>query len=293
MIRNFMSLLRAQWEQGKFVCVGLDSDYDKIPAHLKVGRTIRHTIFEFNQGIILATMNVVAAYKPNIAFYEWSEEALLALEDTISFIHEIAPHIPVILDCKRADIGDTNLGYVKMVERFNADAITIQNYFGYQAMKPFLDRADMGVIVLCHTSNPGAAEFQNLQVVDQATGETFPLYQVVAEHVADPNTWNRNDNCAIVMGATFPEELGTIRKIVGQDMPILIPGIGKQGGDLEKALRFGFNSDFSGVIINNSSGIIFASDGEDFADKAGEVAEKLHGQISEIRTALIETVIHA
>lgn len=215
---------------------------------------------------------------------------MLALQDTINFIHEVASWIPVILDCKRADIGDTNLGYVKMVERFGADAITVQNYFGYQAMAPFLNNADLGVIVLCHTSNKGAEEFQNLQVVDPATGETLQFYQLVAKHVADPNTWNRNRNCAIVMGATFPEELATIREIVGPDMPILIPGIGKQGGDLDKALRNGFNSDFSGVIINNSSGIIFASSGEDFAEKAGEAAEKLYRQIIEIRTNIISQV---
>ncbi len=173
-----------------------------------------------------------------------------------------APEVPIILDAKRADIGKTNEGYAEFAfDHLQVDAITVQPYFGHEAMEPFLRRADKGVIVLCKTSNQGSGEFQNLTVSDTQK----PLYQTVAENVADRNTWNRNQNCSLVVGATYPEELMKVRDLVG-DMNILIPGVGAQGGSLGVALKSGMNRRGTGHIINTSSGAMFASNGTDHVE---------------------------
>ncbi len=281
MSRNFRELLEAKWSEGKFVCVGLDSEFGKIPESARRPGNERdidvaNTIVEFNRAIVEATKDIVCAYKPNIAFYEaHGSEGLAALHRTIVDIHILAPDVPVILDAKRADIGNTNNGYCQMAfEWLGADAITVHPYFGADALQPFLDRADKGVIVLCRTSNPGAGEFQNLSV----GGE--PLYRFVARYVAS-EWWNRNGNCAVVVGATYPEELREVRGIVG-DLPILIPGVGFQQKDvpLEEQVRqvvsAGKDSRGWGMIINSSRGIIFASKGPDFAEAARREAGKLH-----------------
>lgn len=275
MSRDFRELLEAQWEQGKFLCVGLDSDFEKIPEAAHMGGT-RETIVNFNRAIIDATRDLVCAYKPNSAFYEaHGDEGWNALRETIQYIRDQAPEVAVILDAKRGDIGNTNNGYVESAfDHLHADAVTVQPYPGREAIQPFLDRTDKGVIVLCKTSNDGASEFQDLSV------EGKPLYQVVAQHVA--TEWNAHGNCALVVGATYPEELAEVRKIVG-DMPILIPGIGTQNGDLEKTVKAGKDSRGKGMIISASRAVIFASDGADFAAKA---REKATGLDSAIRAAL-------
>lgn len=279
MSETFREMLDAQWAQGRFVCVGLDSELGKIPDGLRLnqffkdGTDVADVVVEFNRAIIEATADLVCAYKPNVAFYEaLGSDGLKALKGTIEAINAVAPDVPVILDAKRADIGNTNAGYVQMAFEFlGADAITVNPYLGAEALQPFLARRDKGIIVLCRTSNPGAGEFQDLCV----NGE--PLYRVVARRVA--TEWNKNGNCGLVVGATAPHELAEVRQIVG-DMPILIPGIGAQGGDIEKTLTAGKNSRGRGMIINSSRGIIFASNGSDFAEAARRETQKLHDAIN-------------
>ena len=271
--RNFREMLEVQWSRGNFVCVGLDSEFDKIPEFIRKHYIIRSALFIFNANIVDTTKDIVCAYKPNIAFYEaCGNDGLLALYDTIAYIHRVAPNVPVILDAKRADIGNTNAGYAQAAfEHLQADAITVHPYLGAEALQPFLDCTDKGVIVLCRTSNPGAGEFQDLSV----NGE--PLYCFVARRVA--SDWNKNGNCALVVGATYPDELRKVREIVG-DMPILIPGIGAQGGDVKKTVLAGKNNRGQGIIINSSRNIIFASKGADFAEVARRETLKLRDMIN-------------
>lgn len=290
--RHFRELLEAQWAKGKFVCVGLDSEYGKIPESVRQGRTINEAIGAFNREIVRRTGDLVCAYKPNIAFYEaHGEKGLTALAHTISDIHDLSPDVPVILDAKRADIGNTNSGYVQMAfDYLGADAITVHPYLGAEAMKPFLDRPEKGIIVLCRTSNPEAGEFQDLEVSAywENTAHPMKLYEYVALRAS--TKWNKNGNCAVVVGATYPEELKCVRRIVGQ-MPILIPGIGAQGGDLEKTIEAGKDSRGQGIIINSSRGIIFASNGPDFAEAARRETQKLHDAIQECLSALAPTSV--
>lgn len=269
-------MLEIQWSRGNFVCVGLDSEFSKIPASARRGTNIAGTIVAFNRAIVEATRDLVCAYKPNTAFYEaHGIEGIMALRRTIADIYTMAPDVPVILDAKRADIGNTNTSYVNAAFNFlGADAITVHPYLGAEALQPFLGQINKGIIVLCRTSNPGAGEFQDLSVNDE------PLYRFVARHVA--SEWNRNGNCALAVGATYPDELCEVRKLVG-DMPILIPGIGAQGGDVEKTVAAGKDSRGQGMIINSSRGIIFASEGEDFAEAARRKTEQLRNLINQYR----------
>jgi orotidine-5'-phosphate decarboxylase len=193
---------------------------------------------------------------------------MTTLRQSILDIHSISPDVPVILDCKDMDIGNTNVGYVKMAFDYcQADAITVNPYLGGEAAQPFLDMDDKGIFVLCRTSNVGSNEFQEFQGVDVAddTDNFVPLYKYVASRVA--SHWNKNNNCGLVVGANHPEELHEVRGIVG-DMPILIPGVGAQGGDIEQVVKAGKNSKDQGMIINLSRSVIFASNGLDFAEAA-------------------------
>ena len=270
--RNFWKLLEAQWEEGKFLCVGLDSDVEKIPESIRKNST-RETIVAFNRAIVDVTKTLVCAYKPNIAFYEaHGDEGLAALRETAQYIIEQASEVPIILDAKRADIDSTNKGYVDAIfQHLQMDGVTVHPYLGSDALKPFLEQKDKGVFVLCRTSNRGAGELQDL-ITD---GEE--LYKKVAHLVAEK--WNVNGNCGVVVGATYPEELKKVRAIVG-DMPILIPGIGAQGGDLEKAVAAGKDSRGKGIIVCVSRSVIFASHGADFAEAARREAETLHDKIN-------------
>ncbi len=275
--RTFTSQLQKKWDEGRFVCVGLDSEYGKIPKIVKEGQSVGHAILAFNKAIIDATHDLVCAYKANSAFYEAEGvDGINALEQTVQYVKHTYPDIPVILDAKRADIGNTNNGYVTFAfDTLGVDAITVHPYLGKEALSPFLRRKDKGIIVLVRTSNPGAGEFQDAMV------HGMPLYEYVARHVVD---WNVNGNVAIVAGATFPQELARIRKIVGT-LPILIPGIGTQGGDVEKAVKAGRDEKNEGMIVNSSRGIIFASDGPDFARAARRATLTLHDKINESRVA--------
>jgi orotidine-5'-phosphate decarboxylase len=275
---TFISKLEQCWKQENFVCVGLDSAYEQLPTKVKSGRSIQEALFVFNRDIIDATHDLVCAYKPNAAFYEAQGiEGFQALIKTVQYIRESYPHIPVILDAKRADIDTTNLGYVQSAfDIIGVDAITVHPYLGKEALAPFLARKEKGIIVLAKTSNPGAGEFQDLPVGDAQE----PLYQVVARHVA--HTWNANGNCALVVGATYPADLKKVRTIIG-DMPILIPGIGVQGGEIAATVAAGKDSRGWGMIISSSRGIIFASKEDDFAQAARRATEELRVEINRYR----------
>lgn len=256
------------------VCVGLDSDRKKLPKVIQSGTK---PVLAFNKAIIDATADLVCAYKLNSAFYEaQGAEGIEQLKLTADYIRENYPHIPIILDAKRADIGNTNDGYAEFVfEYLGMDAVTLHPYLGGEALQPFLDFKDKGMIILCRTSNPGAGEFQDLSLSGQ------PLYQHVAKQVADE--WNSNNNCLLVVGATYPEEMKIIRDIVGPDMVFLVPGIGAQGGDLAAVMKNGLGADNRRLIINSSRGIIFASDGDGFAQAARQAAIKLRDEINKYR----------
>ena len=284
--RNFMEMLKARWAEGKFVCVGLDPDFDKIPQHIRekhagsdfVGKNT--AVKEFLRAIITATDDLVCAYKPNAAFFEGlSEDGGSVLRDAIFNAKCLSRFdVPVIYDAKRADIGNTNRGYVASAfDVYGADAITVSPYFGKEASQPFLERTNKGIVVLCRTSNPGADEFQDLLVEQQG-----PLYRIVAQNVA--KEWNSNGNCLLVVGATTPDELADVRGVVG-DMPILIPGIGAQGGDLEASVRNGMNSKDEGFIINVSRSVLYASSGEDFAEAARAEVIRLNTVINGVLEA--------
>ena len=275
---TFIKKLEQCWQQDNLVCVGLDSDYDQLPTAVKNLRSVEEAMFTFNRDIIDATYDLVCAYKPNAAFYEAQGDAgYRALIRTVSYIREIFAHIPVILDAKRADIGNTNLGYVQAAfDIIGVDAITVHPYLGKEALAPFLARKEKGIIVLAKTTNPGAGEFQDLPVGKSQE----PLYQAIARHVA--KTWNTNGNCALVVGATYPEDLKKVRAIVG-DMPILIPGIGTQGAEVAATVIAGKDSRGKGMIINSSRGIIFASGGNDFAMCARKATEQLREEVNKYR----------
>ncbi len=271
---SFHALLARRWQRGNFVCVGLDVDYERIPGVVKLGSTREEALFVFNRDIVDATHDLVCAYKPNSAFYEAHGDAgWRALTSTVHYIKETYPEIPVILDAKRADIGSTNLGYVTAAfDDMKVDAITVHPYLGKEALAPFLQRRDKGIIVLVKTSNPGSGELQDLPVGEARE----PLYQIVARNIA--RDWNTYGNCGLVVGATYPTELQRVRELVG-DMPILIPGIGAQGGDVAATVVAGRDSRGQGMIINSSRGIIYASNGPDFAQAARDATVALHEEI--------------
>lgn len=287
--RIFREMIENQWNKNKFVSVGLDSDRDEIP-RAAWRKTDEETLFHFNRAIIDSTCDIVCAYKPNIAFYEgMGLTGLSALIRTVAYIKQHASDVPVIGDTK-ADIGNTNQEYVKSVfEIFGFDAITINPYLGGEALQPFLNREEKGIFVLCRTSNPGAGEFQDLPVtidkgiVPGINCETLPLYQRVAQQVV--TEWNRNSNCGLVIGATYPEALKKVRQIVG-DIPILIPAIGTQGGEVQKAVEYGMSERKKDAIYNSSRAIIFASNGSDFAEAARRETLKLHEMINQYRQSM-------
>jgi orotidine-5'-phosphate decarboxylase len=236
----------------------------------------KNPYFEFNKAIIDATKDLVCAYKLNMAFYEvLGKISYELLEDTINHIPK---DIVVILDGKRNDIGNTARKYAKsLFDTLNADAVTINPYLGKDGIMPFLEYKDKCSFILCRTSNPSAIDFQDLKM------EKIPLFEQVAKKIKE---WNVHGNCGAVVGATYPDELKTIRNILGEDVPLLIPGIGKQGGDVEKTITYGTNSIGEMAIINSSRGIIFAGKDENFAKKARQSATSLKESINTIKSNL-------
>lgn len=274
---SFMQQLRdCQSRNASLLCVGLDPEPAKFSAHLS-GEP--EAIFEFCRAIINATADLACCFKPQIAHFA-ALHAEDALERLIAHIHTAHPGVPVILDAKRGDIGSTAQHYAsEAFDRYGADAVTVNPYLGRDSVQPFLDRADKGVIVLCRTSNPGARDLQDL-IVPDGIGGGRPLYRHVAQLVA--REWNANGNCALVVGATYPDELREVREIVG-DMTILVPGVGAQGGDVAAVLRNGRNAQGAGLIISSSRAILYAGSGEDFAQAARREAQKLRDEINRWR----------
>ena len=271
-IMTFYEKIAAAWaKNNSLVCVGLDPDFNKLPECVKGGK---NPLFDFNKAIIDATKDYVCAYKPQAAYYA-GQDRDEDLQMTMDYLAETAPEIPVILDVKRGDIGSTAEMYAKEAfERYHADAVTVNPYMGFDTLKPFLDHADKGVIILCRTSNPNSGDLQNLVT------DGYMLYEHVAMLVRD--RWNYNKNAALVIGATYPEELKKIRTLC-PELPFLVPGVGAQGGDVQKVIANGATADKTGLIINSSRGIIYASKGEDFAEKAGAAAKELRDLINSYR----------
>lgn len=271
---TFISRLNAASQaHDSLLCVGLDPDPAKFPAELQGNPD---AISIFCKAIIDATAGLACAFKPQIAYF-----AALAAEDQLQdicdYLRQRYPHIPIVLDAKRGDIGATAVQYAREAfERYGAHAVTVNPYMGFDSVAPYLEWKDRGAIVLCRTSNPGGSDLQFLQV------DGKPLYQHVAQLVAEK--WNLNGQCALVVGATFPDEIAQVRKIVGE-MPLLVPGIGAQGGDIEATVRAGQTPDGGGMMINSSRAILYASPaaGEDFSQAAARVAQQTRDAINRFR----------
>lgn len=269
---RFQEKLAAAWKADRYVCVGLDTDPALAPSSARAD-TDAETIVRFNRGIVDATIDLVAAYKPNSAFYErYGGAGWDALRATVRYIHSLREDALVILDAKRGDIGNSNEGYRDGAFEFvGADALTVHPYMGSESLSPLLDLADKGFFVLCRTSNAGASEFQNLAVDG---GE--PLYQYVARSVSA--SWNVNSNCGLVVGATSPSELRHVRSVAG-DLPLLIPGVGAQGGDLDEIISVIRDTGAPTVLVNASRSILYASKDESFAAAARDATIELSQQL--------------
>lgn len=247
---NFLEKLdKTTQKNDTFLCVGLDPDPGKIPSKFKDSD---NPLYEFNKYIVEQTAPYACAFKPNSAFYEaYGAEGIAQLKATCDYINENYPDIPIILDFKRGDIGNTNNGYIKFAyEYLNVDAVTLHPYMGQESLQPFLDRKDKFSFILCKTSNEGSGEFQDVTIGD------MNLSKRVAQNVA--NEWNKNLNCGLVAGGTYTEDLKIIREIVGDDITFLVPGIGAQGGGYKQSYEAGKNSEGKGVIISASRSVIYA-----------------------------------
>jgi orotidine-5'-phosphate decarboxylase len=269
-MRSFMDRLRDRWHDADtLVCVGLDPEPAKFPARFA---RQPNAIFEFCRDIVDATAEHACAFKPQIAHFA-AAEAEEALRMLILHIRLRHPRVPVILDSKRGDIGSTAQHYAREAfERYAADAVTVNPYMGRDSAQPFLDHADKGVVILCRTSNPGAGDLQDLLV------DGRPLYQHVAAKVA--REWNEHGNCALVVGATWPEQLREVRTIVGDHVPFLVPGVGAQGGDVRAVVSNARNRDGDGLVISSSRAILYASSGDDYAEAAANAARALRDEIN-------------
>jgi orotidine-5'-phosphate decarboxylase len=269
---TFIETLKQAWHRNRsLVCVGLDPEPSRFPEHV---RDKPDAMFEFCRAIVDATADVACCFKPQFAHFA-ARRAEDALERLIDHVHERHPGVPVILDAKRGDIGSTAAFYAEEAfDRYRADAVTVNPYLGHDALEPFLARADKGIVILCRTSNAGARDLQDLD----AGGRK--LYQHVARTAA--GEWNANGNCLLVVGATYPGELADVRAIVGE-MPLLVPGVGAQGGDVEAVVRNGATKDGTGLVISSSRAILYAGSGPDFADAARGAATQLRNEINRHR----------
>ncbi len=279
--------LKKSWKEGKYLCVGLDTDPAKIPDFLAGSASdIPAAMLDFNKRIIDSTRDLVCAYKLNSAFYEKYRQGMKVMKDTVDYIKETAPEAFVIADAKRGDIGNTNLGYEYFINdgkpdsllgfdsvsagewSMGFDAMTMHGYLGREANGPFLSHNDKFFFILGKTSNPGSGEFQDLET------EGLPLYLRVAKNVK--KDWNANGNCGLVVGAPYPEHLMRARNMAGEGVVFLVPGVGAQGGNLKDVIQCGMNSQNEGVIVNMSRSVIYASAGEDFAEAARDQAMKFN-----------------
>ncbi len=258
-------------KQNSLVCIGLDIDKEMMPKSLF--KTIKNPFLEFTKALINETKDLVCAYKLNMAFYEvLGEQGWHVLQETINYIPK---EVIVILDGKRNDIGNTAKKYAQtLFDGLHADAVTVNPYMGFDSIKPFLDFKNTCSFVLCRTSNPSARDFQDIQ----SNGK--PLYLYIAEKVKQ---WQHEGSCGVVVGATYPQELKEIRELLGDHVPFLIPGIGKQGGDIQTTVEYGTNSNKELAIINSSRGIIYAGSDKDFAKKARKATIELNDSINHYR----------
>ena len=269
---NFITAIKQRWQHADtLVCVGLDPEPAKFPTKFADDPD---AVFHFCRDIVDATAEYACAFKPQIAYFA-ALAAEPALQRLIAHIHAAHPDIPVILDSKRGDIGSTAQHYAsEAFDRYCADAVTVNPYLGRDSVQPFLDRADKGVVILCRTSKPGAGGLQDLLV------NGTPLYQHVAAKVS--NEWNGHGNCALVVGATWPEQLREVRAIVG-DIPFLVPGVGAQGGDVQAVVSNAKTADGTGLIVSSSRAILYASNGDDYAEAAANAAHSLRDEINRCR----------
>ncbi len=272
---TFIEMLNARWRSADtLLCVGLDPDPARFPEHL---RTRRDPIFEFCQAIVDATADLACAFKPQIAYFA-SASAEEPLQRLIAYIRQAHPTVPVILDAKRGDMPATAHQYAREVfERYNAHAVTLSPYLGFDSIEPYLSYSDRGAFLLCRTSNAGGDDLQMLPV----GGE--PLYERVARLAAQ---WNRGGQLGLVVGATYPNELARVRTIVGP-LPVLVPGIGAQGGDVQASVKAGQTADGAGIVVNSSRAIIYASKDDDFADAARRAAQGARDEINRYRLATV------
>ncbi len=250
------------------VCVGLDPDLKRMPVS---------DVFEFNRDIIDATKDLVCAYKPNLAFYEaLGLNGLKALEKTVAHIKDVASDVAILGDAKRGDIDVSNAKYAEAMFKFwGFDAITVNAFAGGEALESYFEYENKGIFVWCRSSNPGSAEFQDLAL---SQGDSkMPFYEWMANRAKE---WNSRGNVGLVVGATYPDQLKVVRKHC-PGMPILIPGVGSQGGDLENSVNFGLDEESPNILINSSRGIIYASsDRADFAERARSAAKNLQDEIN-------------
>ena len=277
---NFVEkLAAASRQQNSLLCVGLDPEYERFPASLqKLPK--EQAVIRFCQAIIEATATYVCAFKPNIAFFEALGPGGMQVFQAI--LSAIPAHIPVIVDAKRGDLGNTARHYATAVfDIYRCDAVTVNPYLGYDSVAPFLAYPDKGVILLCRTSNPSARDFQDL-LIQGEDGRTRPFYEIIAQRI---QSWNAAGNCGLVVGATYPQELQTIRAIC-PDMPILIPGVGSQGGDLEASVQAGVDSHGERAILAVSRSILYASNGDNYTDAASEEARNLRDRMNAARAVV-------
>lgn len=261
-------LITEIYKKNSFLCIGLDVDLDKIPKHLL---KVEDPIFEFNKAIIDATHHTAVAYKPNIAFYEaYGIKGWKSLKRTIDYLNQNYPEIFTIADAKRGDIGNTSTRYAKaFFEDMAFDAVTVAPYMGKDSIEPFLSFQNKHTILLALTSNQGAFDFQTQKIGDKE------VYKTVLE---TSKSWNKSENLMYVVGATKAEYFKEIREIVPHSF-LLVPGVGAQGGNLEDVCKYGLTKNV-GLLVNSSRGIIYASNGLDFATIAAVEAEKLQGQMA-------------
>jgi len=263
-------LLRAQVLNQSLLCVGLDPEPNKFPGAWK-GQPDR--IFDFCAAMVDATKDLVCAFKPQIAYFA-AYRAEDQLERLMAHMRRVAPQVPVILDAKRGDIGSTAEQYAhEAFDRYQADAVTLSPFMGFDTMEPFLKYPGKGVILLCRTSNPGGSDLQNLRLADVA-GQPR-VYEHIAKQAQGP--WNTNGQMGLVVGATFPEEIARVRELA-PTLPLLIPGVGAQGGDAAATVKAGLKLDASGqvtgtIIVNSSRAVLYASSGDDFASAGRQVAQ--------------------
>jgi orotidine-5'-phosphate decarboxylase len=274
---NFLDkFLAVSRQQNSLLCVGLDPEHERLPSRLQ-SMPVAKAVTYFCQAIIEATSPYVCAFKPNLAFFEvLGPEGMYVFQNVLKAVPK---HIPIIVDAKRGDLGNTARNYAAaMFDVYGCDAVTVNPYLGYDSVAPFLTYEDKVIFFLCRTSNPSACDFQDLLVCEE-NGQKRVLYEEIAQRV---QLWNGIGNCGLVVGATYPQELCTIRSMC-PEMPILIPGVGAQGGNLEASVMAGVDVSGERAIISVSRAILYAGDGDDYAVSAANEARKLRNRINEAR----------